>query len=267
MDGTTNARRIVTAVLLGFSLPLALFYPIFTWITGNSLGDFLDNFLTILLFIPFFLLFYLFCGEYAEKQSARELLLRLAFCAMLVALYVVLNRFASISAPGFKIGFSVVCPMIAGMLFGPASGALVYGLGDLVSAILFPFGVYHPGFTFTAVLMGFLWGLCTHPAPFRNILHSFTGDRKGRIKAILWILPPALFNCLVLGLFVNTLWVAQLYGSKTYWGWFASRLTEYAVMVPVNVVLAAAILPVTLALHKHGLLHAFSRRKRSKKAE
>ena len=73
---------------------------------------------------------------------------------------------------------------------------------------------------------------------------------KKRFLVILWILIPAVFNCLLLGLCVNTLWVAQLYGSKTYWGWFAYRLAEYAGMVPVNVLLAAAILPVVSVLRK-----------------
>ena len=264
MENKTGARRIVFGVLLAISLPLALFYPIFSWLAKVSLGDFLDSFLTIVLFLPFFVIFYLFCGEYTNVLRARERILHLAVCAMLIALYVVLNRFVSITTPGFKIGFSVICPMIAGMLFGPAEGALVYGMGDLVSAVVFPFGVYHPGFTLTAILMGFLWGLCTHPAPFKNLIRSYAGDdKKARIKAMLWILVPSAVNCLILGLFVNTIWVAQLYGSKTYWGWFVYRLAEYAIMVPVNVLLAAVILPVTVLLRKQG----FGRSRRGRGAQ
>ena len=53
-----------------------------------------------------------------------------------------------------------------------------------------------------------------------------------------------LFNCLVLGLTVNTTWVSQLYGSRTWWGWFLYRLGEYAILVPVEI----AIIPILIKL-------------------
>ena len=245
-------RKVALGVLLALTAALAAAFPLILWLTDFTLGDFLDNAVTILLFLPFFAVFYLFLREFSEKGSSAQFLFKLAACAMLVALYIVLNRFVSIQTPGVKIGFSVVCPMIAAMLWGPGAGAIVYGMGDLLSAVIFPFGVYPPGFTFTAMLMGFVWGLFTHPKPFGNMLNSSLSENAGkkRFLVILWILIPALFNCLALGLCVNTLWVAQLYGSKTYWGWFAYRLAEYAVMVPVNVLLAAAILPVVSVLRK-----------------
>ena len=58
------------------------------------------------------------------------------------------------------------------------------------------------------------------------------------------ILLPSLINNLILGLGVNTLWVSILYGSRTYWGWFVYRLPEYAILIPVNLLL----LPVLLRL-------------------
>ena len=252
MENTKPFYKIFFGIMLALSVPLALAFPIASWITGLSLGDFLDNALTIFLFVPFFLYFWLFLSEFSEEQTSAQFVRRLAVCAMLIALYIVLNRFVSITTPGFKIGFSVVCPMIAAMLFGPCAGAVVYGMGDLLSAVIFPFGVYHPGFTFTAILMGFIWGLFTHPEPFRRFINSSLAENAGkkRFFVILWILIPALLNCLVLGLFVNTVWVAQLYSKRTYWGWFALRLAEYAVMVPVNVLLAAAVLPLTAGLRK-----------------
>ena len=245
-------RRIALGVLLALTGAMAAAFPIVLWLTEFTLGEFLDNLVTILLFLPFFAVFFLFIKEFSEKERPAEFLFKLAACAMLVALYIVLNRFVSIQTPGVKIGFSVVCPMIAAMLWGPAAGAVVYGMGDLLSAVIFPFGVYHPGFTFTAMLMGFVWGVFTHPKPFRSFLNTSLSENAGkkRFLMILWILVPALINCLVLGLFVNTIWVAQLYTKRAYWGWFVSRLAEYAVMVPVNVLLAAALLPVAGVLRK-----------------
>ena len=61
-----------------------------------------------------------------KRCSSRYALTALCVCAMLTALYVVLNRFVSIPiSSGIKIGFSMVAPIMAGALYGPISGALV----------------------------------------------------------------------------------------------------------------------------------------------
>lgn len=140
--------------------------------------------------------------------------------AIMTALSVVLNRFASIHTDGWTIGFAFI-PIVAVAIFcGPFPAAIAGGLADLIGALLFPFGPYFPGFTVTAALMGLVYGifLCRHHLKWYRLLI------------------PALLNNLVLGLFVNTLWVSILYGSKTYWGWFVYRLPEYAILVPLNLI-------------------------------
>ena len=153
----------------------------------------------------------------------------LTACAMMTALSVVLNRFCSIHTAGWTIGFAFVPVALTAIVYGPAAGAVVGGLADLIGALLFPFGPYHPGFTVIGALMGAVYGWFLHREKPRFFLH---------------ILPPAVLNNLVLGLCVNTLWVSQLYGSRTYWGWFVYRLPEYAVLVPLNLLL----LPVLIRL-------------------
>ena len=56
------------------------------------------------------------------------------------------------------------------------------------------------------------------------------------------VVPAVLINGIVLGLLVNTAWVSILYGSKTYWGWFMYRLPEYALMVPVKIIIIPAVI-------------------------
>lgn len=151
-------------------------------------------------------------------------------CAMMTALSVVLNRFCSIHTAGWTIGFAFVPVALTAAVYGPAAGAAVGGLADLVGALLFPFGPYHPGFTVIGALMGAIYGwFLYNRTPVRFLPH---------------ILPPALINNLLLGLCVNTVWVSQLYGSRTYWGWFVYRLPEYAVLVPLNLI----FLPVLVKL-------------------
>ncbi|MCR5808789.1 MAG: folate family ECF transporter S component [Clostridiales bacterium] len=177
-----------------------------------------------------------------EKSGRAAVSIRvLTALAMLLAMTIMLDRFPglSIKTPGWKIGFSFIPPMLAAILYGPVEAAIVYGLADLIGAVLFPFGPYHPGFTVIAALMGFILGVFLNKRPF-----AFAGGRAEWKKISFFpnCVLPVVINCLVLGLLVNTLWVSQLYGSKTYWGWFVYRLLEYAILVPVQLVMLPVIL-------------------------
>lgn len=182
--------------------------------------------------------------------------------AMLIAMTVVLDRTPglSIKTPGWKIGFSFIPPMIAAALLGPVEAAIVYGLSDLIGALLFPFGPYHPGFTIVAALMGFLLGLFLNKRPF-----AFAKSEKEwqKIRFFPNMLVPVVVNSLLLGLVVNTLWVAQLYGSKTYGGWFTYRLVEYCILVPVQLVIAPGVVKLCELLKKTGIVSHMNRGKRA----
>lgn len=178
----------------------------------------------------------------AKKKSSGLYNVRvLAILAMLVAMEIVLNRFLSINTAGWKIGFAFIPPIVAAILFGPIESAIVYALSDFIGAMLFPIGPYHPGFTIVAAVMGIIAGLFLNKRPLSFL--KINAQWK-KIRFFPNVVVPVIINCVLLGLLVNTIWVAQLYGSKTYYGWFLYRLPEYAVMVPVQL----AIIPVLLKL-------------------
>ena len=169
--------------------------------------------------------------------------------AVLVALEVVLNRFLSIQTPFLKIGLSFVPVVMGGMLYGPVGGAVVGGLGDMIGALLFPFGPYHPGFSVCGAAMGAVYGL-----------FMYVGSRRfnNREQLRLWpnVIVPVVFNCAVIGLVLNTLWVSQLYGSRTYWGWFVYRVPDEIGMSAVKIVITPLLAPLarrfyTLGIVKH----------------
>ena len=171
-----------------------------------------------------------------------------AFChlAVLLALEVVLNRFLSIQTPFLKIGFSFVPVVMAGMLYGPVGGAVVCGLGDMVGALLFPFGPYHPGFSICGALMGAVYGWFLY-------LGSRRFDNRERLHLWPSVIVPVLFNCLVVGLMLNTLWVSQLYGSRTYWGWFIYRVPDEIGMAAVKVAVTPLLAPLARRLYNLGV--------------
>lgn len=188
-----------------------------------------------------------------EKKSRAGVSIHvLTVLAMLLAMTVMLDRFPglSVKTPGWKIGFSFVPPMLAAMLYGPVEAAVVYALSDLFGALLFPFGPYHPGFTVVAAVMGFILGIFLNKRPFAFLKGGFEWKK---IRFFPNQLVPVLVNALVLGLIVNTYWVSQLYGSKTYGGWFVYRLVEYAILVPVQLILIPVLLKLCETLKKAGL--------------
>ncbi len=164
--------------------------------------------------------------------------------ALLVAVEIVLSRFCSINTNGWKIGFSFVPVVAAAVLYGPAVSAIVYALADFLGAVLFPIGPYFPGFTMSAALMGISYGIFLQKREGKDV------KLEGVRYFLTNILPPVLINNLVIGLFINTIWVSVLYGSKTYWGWFLYRLPEYALLIPVNLILIPIIIRLCEKIRK-----------------
>ena len=198
------------------------------------------------------------------KMLAPEVLRRMVVMAMLIAMYVVLDRIVpSIKLPGAKIALSFAAPIIAAALYGPVISMLVYGLGDLIAALLFPFGTYHPGFTVVAALMGIVLGLFLYKTPF-----DLFGSEKSwdKIRIFPNVIAPVLINAL-LGQFVNTLWVAQLYGSKTYWGWFVYRLPQHGFLIAAQIILIPLLLKLCETLKKAGLVSSKNNKKKAAKAK
>lgn len=86
---------------------------------------------------------------------------RTVYLAFLIALGVVLTRFASIriaimGVEGIRIGLGGFPIIFAGLLFGPVAGGVVGVLTDIIGFLASPMGAYMPHFTLTAALTGML---------------------------------------------------------------------------------------------------------------
>ena len=83
---------------------------------------------------------------------------KIILSAMLLSILIVLSRFFSIKSSFLVISFSFIPMMLAAIYLGPKYAAIITGLGDLIGAILFPFGAYFPGFTISSAIIGFIYG-------------------------------------------------------------------------------------------------------------
>lgn len=159
--------------------------------------------------------------EYSKTQlRRRELTVRIASMAVLIALQVVLSRFLSINLQFLKIGFSFVPLMFAGYLYGAPGGVIVALVSDLIGAILFPSGPFFPGFTVTAVLSGFIYGISL-------------GGKSSTAK----IASGVIIEQVVCGLLLNTLWLSLLYHSS-FRLLIVTRVWQIVVMTFVEIVFA-----------------------------
>ena len=156
---------------------------------------------------------------------------------MLTAGAVVLDRFVPVVfTDSLKVTLTFVPVLVAAILYGPAGGAVVWGLADLIGAILFPRGVYFPGFTITSALKGALFGWVLARDGAKFFPHA--------------VIPTAVNN-FVIGLLIDTLWIAILYSSKTYWAYFLSRIPQFIVIAALNLVFIPLLWKLCGTLKKH----------------
>jgi len=165
---------------------------------------------------------------------------RIAECALLIALEIVLNRFASFQLIGLKFGLSFIPMALCAMLFGPWWAAGCYAISDVLGYFLNPTGPYFPGFTITCALMGVCYGLFLH-------------DRQ-KIRLFPDIVVPSLVNTCVLGLLLNSVWMTLVYSSRGFGGWLLFRLPQEGGLLILHLLLLPLVEKLAEALRKAKLI-------------
>ena len=163
---------------------------------------------------------------------------KLILSALLLTLTIVLSRFLSIKTPLLSINFSFVPLILAAIWLGPKYTVLISGLSDLIGAILFPFGEFFIGFTFSTCLAGLIYGL---------VLYKKDEELTNKQLIIRLIISCALVTVLV-NTVLNTLWLVIMY-NKAFIVLFATRIVKEIVMLPIEVVtmfvLVNSLKPIT----------------------
>ena len=161
---------------------------------------------------------------------------QMAAMGAMIALEVILSRFLSINAWNIKIGFAFVPVVITAILYGPLAAGIVGAAADFLGAVLFPIGAYFPGFTLTAFLTGLVFGFFLYK---KQTLPQIAGA--------------VLINQMILGLFLNTLWISVLYGSE-FRALLAVRFIQALIL---SVVQIAGILLIRQAMDGLGVRRAY----------
>lgn len=174
--------------------------------------------------------------------------------ALLIAVYIISDRFLSFNSQFFTINLSFIPAIITAILLGPFYGMLVYGLTDYIGAHLFPFGEYFPGFTLSSIINGFIYGLFLCPGLREKFLETKLGKTKLGEKLSKILLPQGasvkrfIINLVISSLivtigvkiFLQALWLNLLYG-KAYFVIIQTRIVTQTVMFIIQLVVAPAI--------------------------
>ncbi|KAB3534105.1 folate family ECF transporter S component [Alkaliphilus pronyensis] len=139
------------------------------------------------------------------QSSSRLSTKTLVMASFLSALTIVLTRYGSIMLAGgsIRLGFGNLPIILSGILLGPMAGVLTGIVSDLLGVLILSQGGFHPGFTLSAALTGFIPGVVValnhkHKYSFFNICLS------------------NILVFLIISLGLNTYWLTQLLGKSFF---------------------------------------------------
>lgn len=154
-------------------------------------------------------------------------LFKIILTAILVALNIILERFMpSYSVWNNNISFGFVTVAFAACYLGVPYAIAVGGLGDLIGAVIKPFGPYFVGYTITNMLVGLCLGVFLY-----------------KKASVLRISIATIINKLICSLALNTIFIAVLYrgGIAAFWVVFVSRIPFVLLMIVVEIVVISLL--------------------------
>ena len=156
--------------------------------------------------------------------------LRLVYCAVFLAIGVVLSFLAFYLTEDIKVSFAPVAVMMAGAVLGPLAGAAVGALTDilvlLIKSLPYP---YFPGFTITMALYGLLAGL-----------FFYHRKERSRRDPVWYIAVGVAVIQTVCSLLINSMWNNILYG-PSYGVVLLTRAPMTYIMCAMYIVILAVL--------------------------
>jgi len=139
------------------------------------------------------------------------------FVSLFISLEIILTRFISIESPIVRISFEFIPIAISAILFGPVTAGVAAAIADVLGMVIFPKGAYFPGFTLSAFISGYLYGIILYKKKI-TIVRTFA--------AVLVVI-------ITTSLILNTIWLIYLTKNGAY-AILATRLVKCLVFLPVQ---------------------------------
>ena len=181
----------------------------------------------------------LFVSSAKELKSTRNLVI----CAMMAALSIILMSTTSFYiTPHIKIGFSGLPNRLVDFMFGPVVGAIFGGVMDILKFLIKPDGGFFFGYTLTAIISGFIYGLFYYKLHIKKPLKTDATDielviawvKANTLSIWLIFIANALIKILC-NIGLNTLWSSMTTG-KAFLAILPTRIIKNLIQIPVDTV-------------------------------
>lgn len=157
----------------------------------------------------------------------KKKLFKIILTALLIAINIILERFVpTYSVWNNNISFGFVAVAFAACYLGIPYAVAVGGFGDLIGALIKPFGPYFPGYTITNMLVGLCLGIFLYNK-----------------ATVLRISLAVIINKIVCSLVLNTIFISVLYrgGIAAFWVVFVSRIPFVLLMTVVEILVISIL--------------------------
>lgn len=165
---------------------------------------------------------------------------KMILSALLLAMDIVLSRFFSIRVVNIAFSFGFVPLILSAIWLGPKYSTLIGGLTDLIGALLFPVGQYFVGYTISAFIDGFIYGIFLYQKP---------GVERTEKQFIIRLLLSTFVVSVFCNLFLSSLWSYIAYG-KAYLVALTAKIPVEAIRYPVKIATVLAVTKVLKPLTK-----------------
>lgn len=149
---------------------------------------------------------------------------KLILSAMLLALLIVLSRFVSIQTQILVVSLSFIPIMMSAIWLGPKYSAIIAALGDLIGALLFPFGAYFPGYTLSQFISGAIYGL---------LLYNNNKEMSNK-ELIVRLIISSILSLGIVSIGITSFWI-HIQIQKAYLVVITSRVITQLIMLPIQV--------------------------------
>jgi len=136
---------------------------------------------------------------------------------LLISLEIILARFLSVENAIVRISFEFIPIAISAILFGPVTAGGAAAIADVLGMLIFPKGPYFPGFTLSAFLSGYLYGLILYKKQI-TLVRTFVAT---------------LTVIITTGLVLNTIWLIFLTQDGAY-AILAVRAVKCFIFLPIQ---------------------------------
>ena len=159
-------------------------------------------------------------GQTTTSHTNRNDLRRFVLLSILIALQTIFSNTLGIRTPILRVTFGFFPLILSGIILGPVYAAIGAVYSDLIGFIIFQTGAtFFPGYTFTALLSGLVYGFFLYNKP----------------KKLWRIISSVSIVKIILHLGLNTYWTYIAFSTTGFWLLLSQRSMAAFLQIPIQV--------------------------------